>query len=345
MINMGTEQYNVQENEKVEHSDVQLLCGDCFKEMEKLEHGSIDLIITDPPYGTVNGIASGDFEHGMKDKTEWDKVLDIKEIFNYANRVLRRNGKLILFSQEPYTSKLITEAIPNLQFCYRMVWEKDHFANSLIAKKAPVSYYEDILVFSKMNPLHDTEFIHPLRPYFKEVFEFIGLTKKNIVEIVGQGADHTFRFGSSQFSLCTKKTYGKIVEHFNINNMDKFINFEELIKIDKPFKSSHNEELNKINPSIFNLPVDKKIKSNILKYKKDYDGFHPTQKPVDLLKDLIRTYSNKGDTVLDFTMGSGSTGVACVNLNRDFIGMELDEKYFEIAKQRIDTTAIKPKTK
>ena len=63
---------------------------------------------------------------------------------------------------------------------------------------------------------------------------------------------------------------------------------------------------------------------------------HPTQKPVELLEYLIRTYTNEGETVLDFTMGSGSTGVACVNTNRNFIGIELDEGYFNIAKKRIE---------
>ena len=65
-------------------------------------------------------------------------------------------------------------------------------------------------------------------------------------------------------------------------------------------------------------------------------GLHPTQKPVALLEYLIKTYSDKGDTVLDFTMGSGSTGVACKNTGRDFIGVELDENYFNIARTRID---------
>lgn len=64
--------------------------------------------------------------------------------------------------------------------------------------------------------------------------------------------------------------------------------------------------------------------------------YHPTQKPVELLKYLIKTFSNEGDVVLDFTMGSGSTGVACKNLNRKFIGIELDNTYFEIAKERIE---------
>ena len=62
---------------------------------------------------------------------------------------------------------------------------------------------------------------------------------------------------------------------------------------------------------------------------------HPTEKPVDLLEYLIKTYTNEGETVLDNCMGSGSTGVACINTNRNFIGIELDEKYFNIAKERI----------
>jgi len=80
----------------------------------------------------------------------------------------------------------------------------------------------------------------------------------------------------------------------------------------------------------------KKYKSNILKYKKDYDGYHPTQKPILLLEDLIKTFSNENDLVVDLTMGSGSTGVAAKNLNRSFIGIERDSNYFKIAEERIN---------
>lgn len=73
----------------------------------------------------------------------------------------------------------------------------------------------------------------------------------------------------------------------------------------------------------------------ILKFARDGKRIHPTQKPVALLEYLIKTYSNEGETVLDFTMGSGSTGVACVNTQRNFIGIELDATYFEIAQKRI----------
>ena len=156
------------------------------------------------------------------------------------------------------------------------------------------------------------------------------------MEKVGQGADHTFRFGSSQFSLCIKETYNKLTTEFNLCNMNNFIEFDKLKETDSQYRKDLINKMNNKYPSIFNLWEGNKLKSNILNYKKDYNGFHPTQKPVALLKDLIKTYSNEGDNILDFTMGSGSTGVACIKTGRNFIGMELDEKYFEIAKERIN---------
>jgi len=80
---------------------------------------------------------------------------------------------------------------------------------------------------------------------------------------------------------------------------------------------------------------------SLLKFKRDSSKVHPTQKPVALMEYLIRTYTNEGETVLDFTMGSGSTGVACVNTNRKFIGIELDTAYFETARRRIEGAKAK----
>ena len=77
---------------------------------------------------------------------------------------------------------------------------------------------------------------------------------------------------------------------------------------------------------------------NIIKFNRDKNKIHPTQKPIALMEYLIKTYSNENDTVLDFTMGSGTTGIACKNLKRNFIGIEKDEKYFDIAKKRIEIT-------
>jgi site-specific DNA-methyltransferase (adenine-specific) len=255
----------------------------------------------------------------------WDFAIEPSKVYEIANRILRKNGKMILFSQEPYTSKLITEAYANIPFAYRAVWEKDNFANALGAKKAPVNYYEDVLIFSKNN---EFEGLHPLRPYFKQVFEFIGGTKKRIIETIGQRVDHVFRFKSSQFDLCTLETYNDIIKYFQINEMQDFKDFDYLQKIDNEFKIKF--------ASTFNLWEGNKYKSNILKYKKDYTGHHPTQKPVLLLEDLIKTFSNENDLVVDLTMGSGSTGVACKNTNRDFTGIEMDEGYFKIAQERIN---------
>jgi len=302
---------------------IDLRLGDCLIESDKIESGSVDLILTDLPYGTVKDIKN--VNHGMSGKCEWDKIIDTNEIYKIANRILRKNGKMVLFAQQPFTNELINKVIPNIPFCYSMIWEKDHFANALTAKKAPLNYYEDVLVFSKNN---EFEGLHQLRPYFKEVFDFIGGTKKSIIEKIGGGADHTFRFNSSQFDLCTEQTYRKIMVVFSIFNMKGYKTFDELKEIDNQFKQRF--------ASTFNLWEGNKYKSNILKYKKDYDGYHPTQKPVLLLEDLIKTFSNENDLVVDLTMGSGSTGVACVNTNRNFIGIELDEKYFEIAENRIN---------
>jgi len=108
---------------------------------------------------------------------------------------------------------------------------------------------------------------------------------------------------------------------------------------DKPLKYRYPTVQSRSNPlanySKKEVIATHKYPENTLNFKTQ-TGEHPTQKPVALLEYLIKTYTNESETVLDFTMGSGSTGVACHNLNRNFIGMELDEKYFEIAKKRIE---------
>ena len=83
--------------------------------------------------------------------------------------------------------------------------------------------------------------------------------------------------------------------------------------------------------------------SSVIKINRE-NGLHPTQKPVALLEYLIKTYTNEGETVLDNCMGSGTTGVACVNLNRNFIGIELNDKYFDIAQNRINKALIENDT-
>lgn len=301
---------------------MKLYKGDCLIESDKIESGSVDLILTDLPYGTVRNIASSEtVKHGMQNKTTWDTIIDTDKIMIIANRLLRKNGKMVLFAQQPFTTELINKAIPNIPFCYSMIWEKDHYANALIAKKAPVNYYEDILVFTKE---YDIDNLHPLRDYASDVMKFIGLNLKQInLKLGHRKAEHFFYLKSTQFEICTEMVYSELIEVFGIDKMKKFKSYEQLTSENKKYEAT------------FNLWEGRKYKSNILKYKKDYNGYHPTQKPVLLLEDLIKTFSNENDLVVDLTMGSGSTGVASVNTNRNFIGIEMDDKYFEIAEKRI----------
>ncbi len=300
--------------------------GDCLIESDKIQRGSVDLILTDLPFGTLKG-ATLTSSKTRSNEYSWDNIIDTKEIYKVANRILRKNGKMILFSQEPFTTELINKAIPNIPLSYRVIWEKNDFANCLFAKKAMVNFYEDILVFSKNE---DTEKAHPLREYFYTEYEKTGLTYK---EINRDYLETTFEGGGGMAynMLCRTRLY------FSMPTEDAYSRLQKTGYFNKPYEELKIEDelfKNKMK-STFNLWEGKKYKSNILKYKKDYDGHHPTQKPVLLLEDLIKTFSNENDLVVDLTMGSGSTGVAALRTGRRFVGIEKDQKYFDIAVRRV----------
>ena len=303
--------------------------GDCLELMKNIPDGSVDLVLTDPPYGTIKGIeksrASKDFCYRACD---WDEIIPTDRLFVELSRVLRPNGKAILFSQEPYTSRIITSAIPSLPFAYRAMWYKNVHANALLAKSAMVSRYEDICIFSKI--VREETAAHPLRIVFEKELKKSGKTKREAIALLGSTASHYFTSGI-QFRMPTEENFRVLKENGFID-----LDFEYCRKVNEDFLNKRYAKVKEETPSVFNLWQGGKSKSNVLEYKKDNDGYHPTQKPVALLEDLIQTYSNEWDTVLDFTMGSGSTGVACVNTNRHFIGIELDEGYFNIAKKRIE---------
>jgi site-specific DNA-methyltransferase (adenine-specific) len=300
-------------------ADIKLIHGDCLIENKQIESGSVDLILTDLPYGVVKMKESACNYKVLNTAETWDKAIEPKSIYEIANRILRKSGKMVLFSQEPYTSRMITEAIPNVPFSYRAVWEKNDFANGLGVNKAMVSFYEDILIFSKT---HDLERSHPLIDYFTGELSNTGMNQSDINKLLGNKMGGHYFTNGAQFCTPTEPNYKKLQETGYFQKP-----YEEIKAIDEQFKKQF--------ASTFNLWQGNKYKSNILKYKKDYNGFHPTQKPVLLLEDLVKTFSNEGNLVVDLTMGSGSTGVACVKTGRDFIGIEKDEGYFKIAKDRI----------
>ncbi len=238
-------------------SKIELMKGDCLEMMKSIPDGSVDLILTDPPYGTT--------------QNKWDSVINLESMWEQLKRVVKPNGACVLFSAQPFTTNLIYS---NMKcFKYSMVWKKSKCGSPLTAKYKPLTKHEDINVFS----LHNK----------------------------------------------TLKYYPQMSEG-------------------KPYKRKFTEnKVNNMGFGIKGVETDNKgtrHPTTVLDYPQQWrrqDQVHPTQKPVDLLEYLIKTYTQENETVLDFTFGSGSTGVACVNTNRSFVGVELDENYFNIAEKRI----------
>ena len=301
---------------------------DCLEGMKQIPDGTIDAVICDLPYGTMK---TDHPSEAWKQRTqcEWDTIIPTDKLFAEYERVLRRGGVAVLFSQEPYTSHLRTFNGKNIDFLYPMYWKKDSAGNQLIAKNAPMSYIEDINVFAKANPLHDYDCAHPLREYFAAVLDFLQVPKRQLMEEIGSRIDHTFRCNSSQFALCTRETYEELISRYHIDKMDGYRTYDDLKAVDDKFIIVKEHE------RTFNLPEGEKSLSNVLEFSKDTDGFHPTQKPVALIRRLVLTYTNEGDTVLDNCMGSGTTAIACIKERRHFIGFELSKEYLDKAVRRI----------
>jgi DNA modification methylase len=157
---------------------------------------------------------------------------------------------------------------------------------------------------------------------------------------------------STQFSLPTKETYNTLIEMYKINEMQGFKQYEELQlqKIKhiynpqktpgKPWKvKEHNTKKDVYGQSdrqtLENISGDRHPKS-VLKFHQCKNKLHPTQKPLELCEWLIKTYSNDNDVILDFCMGSGTTIQACMNTNRQYIGVEKDKDIYETAKKRLN---------
>lgn len=325
--------------------------GDCLVESKNVADGSVDLILTDLPYGTT--------------ACAWDEIIPIDEMWKMFYRVLRPNGFIVLTASQPFTTKLIAGNIEN--FSHQWIWEKTGSnGNPLLANKMPLKTFEDVLVFTNEYAKHDIENEHPQRLYFKKVMEFIGLNLKQINNRLGhRRAEHTFYIDSTQYSLCTEKTYKELIETFKIDKMQGFVEWHLLNSENILFRQQLIVEYDEKYPRIYN-PQKTEGKAYTLKqgglgeayggtinenvvtenngdrYPKSIlsigyckDKLHPTQKPVELMEYLIKTYTNEGMTVFDATMGSGTTGVACKKTGRQFIGIEKDEKYFEIAVSRV----------
>lgn len=316
--------------------------------MKNIPDKSVDMILCDLPYGITD--------------CKWDNIIPFKPLWTQYKRILKKFGVCVLFGNEPFTSSLITSNLN--EYSHMWYWKKQYITGHLLAKKQPLRCIEDIIVFNCNAPSKNNKGLHEnLRNYFFEQLRLSGLTREDINKILGnQMSSHYFTNGA-QFSIPNyesyrklqqetgyfKRDYASISEEYRQeipnkqNNITTFTyNPQGVEKCYKPHKSQN------IVSSIYSTTTKKYLQTstNYPKNLLEVDGIvngqnrlHPTQKPVALLEYLIKTYSNEGEIVLDSCMGSGSTGVACINSNRDFIGIGLDNKYFEIAKDRIEKVA------
>ncbi len=243
---------------------ITLYQGDCLKEMGKISVGSVDMILTDPPYGTTS--------------CKWDAIIPLTFMWQFLQRVIKPTGAIVMTASQPFTSILVSSNLK--QFRHEWIYKKRCASNFAQAKYAPMKEHESVLVFGVKTPQY-----FPIKE-----------------ERVGAGAARV----KHEFSEATRHRSGEFVGGMK----------------------------GEFNPKSDEL----RYPSSVREYNnraKGQRGLHPTQKPVALMEYLIRTYTQEGDTVLDFAMGSGTTGEACLNLNRNFIGIENDQKYFDIAKERL----------
>ena len=243
---------------------MKLINGDCLEEMKSIPDGSVDMVLTDPPYGTT--------------ACKWDSIIPLEPMWEQLKRIIKPNGAIVMTASQPFTTTLIASNMKMFKYCW--VWEKDRGTGFARVKKQPLRKHEDIAVFYNKQPFYNSIGDKLNKPYRHTM----PINKSSSDSVSGSGYDEN---GNRIYKIYTHSS-----------------------------------------------------KHTILKISRDSTrkSVHPTQKPVALMEYLIKTYTNEGETVLDFTMGSGTTGVACVNLNREFIGIELGENYFNIAKERIENT-------
>jgi len=236
-----------------------LLNGNCLELMKNIESNSIDLILTDLPYGVLNK------------RNTWDKIIDFDKMWEQVSRISKQNAAFITTSKQPFTSNLILSNPNDFRYC--LIWEKSKASGYLNAKKMPLVAHEDIVVFYKKLPTYNPQMTQG-KPYDK-----------------GNAVRDT-------------ESYGKQTKEVHVKNATGLRCPRSVIY----FKTAEGE-----------------------------GKLHPTQKPILLFEWLVKTYSNKNDTILDIAMGSGTTGIATIKNNRNFIGIEKEINYFNTTKKRINS--------
>lgn len=227
---------------------------ECISGMRKIPDNSIDMILCDLPYGVTD--------------CKWDNVIPFDAMWHEYHRIAKINAAIVLFSIQPFTTKLIASNMRYFKYCW--YWKKNNITGGAFSKVQPMRCIEDICVFYKKLPKYNPQ----------------GLIKLEKMKITQPKKCSTYEWRGKNPSIQQYTNYPKNLLYFDgVNSKERQ---------------------------------------------------HPTQKPLELIEYLIKTYTDQNDIVLDNCIGSGTTAVACVNTNRKYIGFETDKKYFEIASERIE---------
>ncbi len=275
---------------------VELLNGDCLELMKGLPDSSIDLFICDLPYGETN--------------CKWDIKIDMREFWIQFKRLRKnKNVPCIHFCTTKFGYKLIQSWEKG--FKMDMVLKKRNKTGGLHSKYRPMRNHEMVYFFYEQTPKYNRDKYHKrvksVPKFEKDDENVYGGNKK-------ENTHGTNSFEPIQPSSVLEEN-DKSIYGVNLENLQEYGA--------KDLGQNHNFE--PPNPA------------SVFESQKVFIGkrFHQTEKPIDILEFFLKYWSDEGDTILDPTMGSGSTGVACKNLNRNFIGLELDEKIFNVAKNRL----------
>lgn len=307
-------------------NNIQLYHGDTLEIMGKLvkEGVKVDAIITDPPYGTTSN--------------SWDSIIPLNEMWKKLRLLLKPKGTIVLFSSQPFTSALISSNINGYRHSW--VYKKANTTGFQRVKYEPLRCTEDIVVFSSNLHLNDNKChcdkILEIKEHLKKRKSDLKMTTKNLNTLCGFEASGYLRTTSSWANILPPE--GKDVKLIEVLQLD--IDFLESLKLardnrdDYTFNPQGIIEYNKKNKRKAtgenwsdlqnNEYIQEKTNypTNLLEYQYDKLKIHSTQKPVALMEYLINTYTNKGEVILDFTCGSGSTLVACENTDRKGIGID-----------------------
>ena len=280
-----------------------ILLGDCMELLKKVPDGSIDMLLCDLPYGTTN--------------CKWDTVLPLDVLWKEYHRVCKINAAIVLTAAQPFTSALIMSN-PKY-FKYTWVWEKSKATGYLNSKKMPMRAHEDVCVFYRKLPTYN-----PQMTQGKVYDKGIAHRPTDVYSQQGQKKRNARR--KELLKLDSEALELELQTHKLSSDGTTKEQIERLVDLIKPTK------VHVKNTTGLRYP-------RTVQYFKTAESegkvYHPTQKPLALFEYLIKTYSNEGDLILDNCIGSGTTALACINTKRDYIGMELEQKYYDITLARI----------